>query len=464
MEYLWEAKNLVNKVKHAVLNLTEMESKVMTATNDDSWGASSTLMLEISRGTSHFQQFNEIMNIIVKRLSEREPQNWRKIYKALTLLEYLVKNGSEKVVDFARDKIPLIKSLRNFNYIDEKNKDQGLNVKTRAKEIVELLSSTERIKEERKKAKANRSKYIGIGSEPSGFGGDVGFGSSNSSRFGNEGGFGSSNSRFGSSFACEELGGGLDFQDEPPSRSRFNDIEIHVSSGWVHQSQKTSSSLQSKSEPPLPAAPVVDLFSFDDPSPLPQTSLAVDEEWSTFQGPTKNSDDFGDFQSVVASQSSTSAIPPPSNGMTTNKSNSSMTNQNLFDMGDFNFTPNNPATPFQNGNTSFISKPLSEPSNKAPNNTSIAKTSEPTNLWSQHANILSLDGLSLGTNSSSNTRSVPLSMNQMASQQSVFSSFPQVPPKMTTSSFTAPPSNRNQNNTPARPLNPVDLSEFDSLI
>jgi epsin len=47
--------------------------------------------------------------------------------QALTLLEYLVKNGSERVVDDARQHLSLIKILRNFHYIDEKGKDQGIN-------------------------------------------------------------------------------------------------------------------------------------------------------------------------------------------------------------------------------------------------------------------------------------------------------------------------------------------------
>jgi hypothetical protein len=43
------------------------------------------------------------------------------------LLEYLVKHGSERVVDDARSHVATIKMLRNFYYIDEKGKDQGLN-------------------------------------------------------------------------------------------------------------------------------------------------------------------------------------------------------------------------------------------------------------------------------------------------------------------------------------------------
>ena len=47
--------------------------------------------------------------------------------KALQLLEYLVKNGSERVVDDARSHVGTIKMLRNFYYVDEKGKDQGIN-------------------------------------------------------------------------------------------------------------------------------------------------------------------------------------------------------------------------------------------------------------------------------------------------------------------------------------------------
>lgn len=50
--------------------------------------------------------------------------------QALTLLEFLVKNGSERVVDDARAHVSTIKMLRSFHYIDEKGKDQGINGKS----------------------------------------------------------------------------------------------------------------------------------------------------------------------------------------------------------------------------------------------------------------------------------------------------------------------------------------------
>lgn len=84
-------------------------------------------MQEIAQGTFNFQEFNEILPTIYRRFMEMEARQWRQIYKALQLLEYIVKHGSERVVDDARAHISTIKMLRNFHYIDEKGKDQGIN-------------------------------------------------------------------------------------------------------------------------------------------------------------------------------------------------------------------------------------------------------------------------------------------------------------------------------------------------
>ncbi|KAK5055254.1 hypothetical protein LTR84_013004 [Exophiala bonariae] len=48
---LYDLKAGVRKVQNAVMNLTEMESKVREATNGDPWGASASLMQEIAQGT-----------------------------------------------------------------------------------------------------------------------------------------------------------------------------------------------------------------------------------------------------------------------------------------------------------------------------------------------------------------------------------------------------------------------------
>ncbi|KAL2363679.1 hypothetical protein RJZ56_003386 [Blastomyces dermatitidis] len=48
---LYDIKAGVRKVQNAVMNYTEMEAKVREATNNEPWGASSTLMQEIANAT-----------------------------------------------------------------------------------------------------------------------------------------------------------------------------------------------------------------------------------------------------------------------------------------------------------------------------------------------------------------------------------------------------------------------------
>ncbi|KAI8326325.1 ENTH-domain-containing protein, partial [Martensiomyces pterosporus] len=183
---VWDVRNVYNKVKNVVMNYTEMEIKVNEATGPEPWGASGTLMREIADATFSPQDFNEIMPAIYMRFNDTDPSNWRQVYKALQLIEYLIKNGSERVVDDVRGHITIIKMLRNFHHIDENSKDQGINVRQRAKELIDLAQDNDRVREERKKAKTNRNKYSGhVGGGMTGFGSGSGGGSSS-------GGFGSS--------------------------------------------------------------------------------------------------------------------------------------------------------------------------------------------------------------------------------------------------------------------------------
>jgi len=165
----WDVKSTLYKVKNSLLNYTEMESKVREATNNDAWGASSTLLLEISRGTQNYQLFNEIMPMIYKRFQENK--SWRQTYKTLQLVEYLLKNGSERCIDNVRDHLYEIRTLTSFQYVDEKGKDQGINVRHRAKEIIELIEDPDRLRSEREKAQNNRNKYAGVSSDEVKYGG-----------------------------------------------------------------------------------------------------------------------------------------------------------------------------------------------------------------------------------------------------------------------------------------------------
>lgn len=90
------------------------------------------------------------------------------IQQATLLLSYLVKNGSERVVTSAREHIYDLRSLENYTFVDENGKDQGINVRHKVRDLIEFINDDDRLREERKKAKKNKDKYIGMSSDAMG--------------------------------------------------------------------------------------------------------------------------------------------------------------------------------------------------------------------------------------------------------------------------------------------------------
>ncbi|XP_034062717.1 clathrin interactor 1-like [Gymnodraco acuticeps] len=170
---MWKVRELVDKATNVVMNYSEIESKVREATNDDPWGPSGQLMGEIAKSTFMYEQFPEVMNMLWTRMLKDNKKNWRRVYKALLLLAYLIRNGSERVVTSAREHIYDLRSLENYHLIDESGKDQGINVRQKVKEMVEFVQDDDRLREERKKAKKNKDKYIGVSCDSMGGGGAV---------------------------------------------------------------------------------------------------------------------------------------------------------------------------------------------------------------------------------------------------------------------------------------------------
>ncbi|XP_064422790.1 clathrin interactor 1a isoform X2 [Latimeria chalumnae] len=161
----WKMRELVDKATNVVMNYSEIESKVREATNDDPWGPSGQIMGEIARATFMYEQFPELMNMLWTRMLKDSKKNWRRVYKSLLLLAYLIRNGSERVVTSAREHIYDLRSLENYHFVDESGKDQGVNVRQKVKEMVEFVQDDDRLREERKKAKKNKDKYIGVSSD-----------------------------------------------------------------------------------------------------------------------------------------------------------------------------------------------------------------------------------------------------------------------------------------------------------
>lgn len=260
-------------------------------------------MNQIARDTYDYDKFAIVSQLMWEAMENQRPAAWRVVFKGLTLLEHLVKNGSERVVDDARNHGPTLRALFKFNYY-EGTVDRGQGVREKSKQIVEMLSDDERVREERMKARKLREKFGsklgaasnsgggGAGGRYSGYGndgwsgGDTAGGSSYS-----EGGIGSSRTaggRYGDERAGYGNGGGRYDEDTRGS----NPAEPQPTFAAIPDSKPKKSKKKPQPEP----APEIDLFSFDDPAPAPAP------------GPS-NHDSFGDFQSTGNSSAQGQSVP-----------------------------------------------------------------------------------------------------------------------------------------------------------
>ncbi|KAK5055253.1 hypothetical protein LTR84_013003 [Exophiala bonariae] len=275
------------------------------------------------------------MPMIYKRFTDKTAEEWRQIYKSLQLLEFLCKNGSERVIDDARSHLSLLRMLRQFHYIDPNGKDQGVNVRNRTNELVKLLSDVDAIRQERKKARVNKNKYGGVegGMGMGGF--SSGGGSGGGGRYG---GFGSESADYGG-YTGEVYGDGGGFGGQERdvgfagTQRRGEQFEEYDEGDDVQPTTRPSRSTaatsrstattSAKREAPAakPKIPQPDLFDFDDE---PVTTSVSGKAPAIAAPVVDDDDDFDDFQSATpsAAQPSVNPLaalspPPPTTSTTT---------------------------------------------------------------------------------------------------------------------------------------------------
>ncbi|XP_010313445.2 clathrin interactor EPSIN 1 [Solanum lycopersicum] len=219
-------REIKREVNLKVLQVPEIEQKVLDATDDEPWGPHGTALADIAQATKKFSECQMVMNVLWSRLPETG-KNWRYVYKSLSVIEYLVAHGSERAVDEIVEHTYQISSLASFEYVEPNGKDMGINVRKKAENIVALLNNKEKIQEVREKASANRDKYFGLSSSGVTF-------KSSSSSFSSSGNFQSSD-RYG---GFGNKNDGNSFKDSYKEKDRYGEDKVDRS---TFKSKKGSS-------------------------------------------------------------------------------------------------------------------------------------------------------------------------------------------------------------------------------
>jgi len=295
---------------------SEVEARVFEVLSHKNWGSSSTLLNEIARDTFDYEKFGPIIKLLWDSLENQRPAAWRVVFKGLTLLEHLIKNGSERCVDDGRNHSHVLRSLFNFNYY-EGTVDRGVGVREKSKQLVEILGDDERIREERTKAKQLREKFggnlRGVSGGRSDSGGYEGYGQDNYSSGG--GGYGESGigstGRSSSSFAESNAGGysgrysdsnqSSGISSTPAPITEVSESSVPTFAAIPEKKKKTKKTKTKKkktlAQPPVaaPAEPKVDLFAFDDPPPKETEPAVFDAFGQNNSAPQPVSQEFDAF-------------------------------------------------------------------------------------------------------------------------------------------------------------------------
>ena len=149
---------------------TSTERKVRAATRNKPWGPTGKQLNDIANLSFYQREIPIIVAVLQLRLQYRTRADkahcWRNIYKSLSVIEFLLRSGSDEVVaQLQRHIAPEVDGIANGAYcmMGPDGRDMASNVQHRARAILLLLTDEERLKLERAEEAARKGRIQGAG-------------------------------------------------------------------------------------------------------------------------------------------------------------------------------------------------------------------------------------------------------------------------------------------------------------
>ena len=123
MDYLRKGLSIgLTKVKDTMTQV-DLLAKLNEATSNVTGLASISLLNEISSRTDNSEECSVISKYCIKMLTLK-PKMWKRIQRALALIDHIIKTGSQNFIDQIKDERDKFKDLYDFTY-EEDDKDRG---------------------------------------------------------------------------------------------------------------------------------------------------------------------------------------------------------------------------------------------------------------------------------------------------------------------------------------------------
>ncbi|CAM0148539.1 unnamed protein product [Urochloa decumbens] len=145
---------LQDKYKQARLALgdvTPAELLVQEATNNAACVPDAKTLACIADAAFDMDDCWRIAKVLHHRLSRAADwKEWRPVYKALVVLEFLLTHGPDDLPrEFVPD-MPAMRDLRSFRYVDDKGFDWGACMQRRTDSVLALLTDADRLRHARR--------------------------------------------------------------------------------------------------------------------------------------------------------------------------------------------------------------------------------------------------------------------------------------------------------------------------
>jgi hypothetical protein len=103
--------NAANDIKGAgFFSKAEWRAILKESTSSDNWNISNSKLQVIADHTYNWDDYNIIMKHLWDKVGSK-PKDWRRIFKALNVMDYLVKNGAPRCVQDIKDELYKIRTF-----------------------------------------------------------------------------------------------------------------------------------------------------------------------------------------------------------------------------------------------------------------------------------------------------------------------------------------------------------------
>ncbi|XP_055339114.1 epsin-2-like [Paramacrobiotus metropolitanus] len=129
-----------------------IQVQIRECTSTDPWGPTAAQMAEIAEAAATRSPL--ILSEIWFRLDE---DNWKHVYKALVLLDYLIKHGPESVAKQCWMNVDRLRELRSYPFV-EADGNPARRIREKAGQVLGLMADAGRLTVEREKARRIRER------------------------------------------------------------------------------------------------------------------------------------------------------------------------------------------------------------------------------------------------------------------------------------------------------------------